>query len=669
MTKYTSLLVAAAFAITAAATAADTKTVLCDFESTVDYSGNAATWASPAIQDTVVLAKQAGISGNGIKVDYTYQGDSACTYAGFHSWDYPVATFATSVDMAEADGFSVWIKNETVSPFSVMFYVKDAAGEVMRIMYSGLLPTAHTDWTEVMIPLAQSPTDATGDFGHGLQTSIWKNSGRAIDLSKIAEFGITVYDREGVQTDGSFSFELDDFSFFVGTDNEQVIKKFDFATDSATDWSSFDGGVVSQGTGTMNLTTTLATWVPKGAEIELPETIDCSNLAYAKFDVEGDAIMAAVNPTLDLHLIDVNDKVMASLAYNVLKAADGGVSFAPTHTAGCQDLTYYGLSCWRFGTYSGDYNANKDFDATQVKKIRIGYEPQQVADPDVVGQEATIKIKSMTLAATAKIPVGPQPEGAKTIDCVWTDQPIAMDGTGSDAAWNKAAWSTAAFTQRGSTTEVPADFQGKFKTMWDETSMYFLLEFVTGATDGKHYGINNNANQLVSAYYDGTNFMNEFDIFVSPAGNTQGSSHYYQIMPYFETDATGHQPTASNNGFFFGAIDAAGSWANVTSANIEVKAKEDLGAQKVTFEVKVPYAGLNDATANGGVAQMSKPAVGDTWYGNVCHWANQFSGDTPNTVLAVWGQDPADLQAWGKAYPMGSFNFVYAAEVADWELF
>ncbi len=251
----------------------------------------------------------------------------------------------------------------------------------------------------------------------------------------------------------------------------------------------------------------------------------------------------------------------------------------------------------------------------------------------------------------------------RTIDSVKVATPPVMDGTGSDSVWNAAAWSTTEFVERGNpATVIPADFQGKFKTIWDDSNIYFLLYFTTGPSDTKMYGKNNNANNLQSSYYDGANWLSEFDIYLSPAGDI--GYPYYQLMPYFETDDTSHQPAGSNNGFAFGAQN--NPWVQWPIPDtLIVKAVEAADRSNVQFEVQIPFEALNRSTCNpGGAGTCPAPNVGDSWPIQVSHWANN------NAYLGVWNNDPSDPVTSGNGWkPFGAVNFTYAAGVADWSQF
>ncbi len=653
---------AAVLAMASVACAADTEEVLCDFEDFVAYSGNAAAWAALSLQDTVEITSEPGYEGNCLKMVYNYDGDAACQWGGYHSWTYPTKTFSPAIDLSEVDGFSFYVKNDApTAPMDVMFYFNDAHGTQMRMMYTDLgLTTAHDEWTKCASTFSQL---ATTGFGYGLQTSIWSHNGRAIDLKNIVEFGIQIYDAQACQADGSFTIMFDSFCYFKGTDNKNTLKEFDFSVDDVTDWVADEGVTVSKDGDTMALAVaSVATWTPKGASITLPASIDMSGLSYALVEVEGDPVLAAVSNTVDLRLYDEAGKVASCLFYYI--AGTGGAGYGPMNTAGFQTGDNYGRSCWRHGTWNGNAAANADIDLSKINRIGLQFEPQS---DGVAGQAATLKVKKITLGASAAKPALPGPPPYKTVTAVRAAGAPVFDGTGSDAQWANAEWATDFTDSDGNV--VSEDFKSQFKVLYDDTCLYFLMELYTGPTCARYYSPNISGNQNSLCYYTGSIWTDSWGIWLQPASNTSPGA--YQIEPYFATDDSCHQPAGDTAGFMFGTSWTPG-WGNYDISSTTCKATET--DSKITMEFSVPYASLVVAALNvGGAATQAAPAPGDTWYVQASR-VGWLASQTPSSTEdqghgSLWNVDPANPVTNGYGVPKGALVFGGSADVADWSVF
>ncbi|RDV26772.1 sugar-binding protein [Alteromonas aestuariivivens] len=67
---------------------------------------------------------------------------------------------------------------------------------------------------------------------------------------------------------------------------------------------------------------------------------------------------------------------------------------------------------------------------------------------------------------------------ASTLEPVkYATQPIAVDGDGSDPAWQQSRWRPLDKHMVG-TVPAPEDFSARFKLMWDEQQLYLLVEII-----------------------------------------------------------------------------------------------------------------------------------------------------------------------------------------------
>jgi hypothetical protein len=80
---------------------------------------------------------------------------------------------------------------------------------------------------------------------------------------------------------------------------------------------------------------------------------------------------------------------------------------------------------------------------------------------------------AMCLVSLAAL--GQAPEKPGDYKAPKTKKPIVIDGKGNEKAWSKATWKNIEHTWLG-TPPTPEDFQGRYKMVWDEDHLYFLVE-------------------------------------------------------------------------------------------------------------------------------------------------------------------------------------------------
>ena len=400
-----------AFSTATSSTQTQSKRLILDFENVTPYRGVAAVWAgNPKLQDTVVISTTKGVHGNATKFVYNYQGDEVCQYGGFHSWMYTVAEFKKPLDLSNCDGFSYMLRNSKPNDnMSFTFYLRDSQEHWMRIMDNGVLQKPRHEWEERTCALAQAPKEITKPYGHGLQTDLFFADGQAIDLAHIDRIAVSFLDAGLVTKNGTFAIELDDFCIFEGTQNQNIIKSFDFTTsDSVAKWKSIKT-TVSLENNALALETTASKWTFKGAEYTLGEPINLKNIAHARIEVEGDSALKKTNTSLGMRLTDVNGNMALCIMFGMLKSNEKHTGFAPLKSAAFPDKDFYQRSCWRLGTFVGNYNDNKKFDLGKVSSVAIGFEAQ---DTQADGAQTKIKIRKIDLGGTARTPE-PEPTPVK----------------------------------------------------------------------------------------------------------------------------------------------------------------------------------------------------------------------------------------------------------------
>jgi hypothetical protein len=64
-------------------------------------------------------------------------------------------------------------------------------------------------------------------------------------------------------------------------------------------------------------------------------------------------------------------------------------------------------------------------------------------------------------------------------------KPLTIDGKGTEKEWKKADWKEIKHTWLGSNPE-PGDFQGRYKMLWDENYIYYLVEIHDDSLSDQH---------------------------------------------------------------------------------------------------------------------------------------------------------------------------------------